>query len=169
MAALSSFAMAAMAAGSVISAASALQQGEMAAKQASAQADLLRQQGERERELGLQQEEDYRRQQSRRMASRRAILGGSGVEGGSGSPLYTSMDMSGEIELQALRIRSGAETAKDAAFKQAALTEWGGQAAKRNSYLRAGGSLLSGIGQTYGTFYPRTPTQAPPTPPQGPK
>lgn len=138
-----------MAAGAVVSAVGAIQQGQMAAKQANMQADLLNQQAAQEREIAEQESDDYRARMSRAMASRRAILGGSGVEPGAGSPLLVSEDMARDVEYQALKIRSGGLRAEDALRKQAALTRWGGQAEKRASYVRAGASLLGGIGNAY--------------------
>jgi len=155
-----STAMAIMAGGAALSAASAIQQGQIASKQANAQAALMQQQADRVIEIGKQDEEDYRRKASREMASRRAILGGSGVEIGSGSPLLVSEDMAGEIELQARRLRAGAGAEATNLRNQAALTRWGGQAEKRSSFVRAGASLLGGIGNAYsarGTTVGQTP------------
>lgn len=160
MAALSTIAMAAMAGGAVLSAASAIEQGQIAAKQASMQADLLNQQAQRQTEIAKADEDDYRRQMSREQASRRAILGGSGVVQGEGSPLLVSEDMAGEIELQARRIRNMGEDAARNLQKQGALVRWGGQAEKRASYTRAGASLLSGIGSAY-SVGSRLPGQKP--------
>ena len=122
----------------------AIQQGSSAAAQGGMQATLQQQQAERERQIGEQQSEDFRRQQSRIMASRRAMLGGSGVEAGAGSPLLVSEDMAGEIELQALRIRNNSAAVSSRLTSEAGLSRWAGRSEKRGSYTRAGASLLQG-------------------------
>lgn len=137
-------------AGAGLSAASALQQGEMAAKQSQFQATIMEQQAQRERELAAQAEDDFRRQQSRLMASRRAILGGSGVEPGEGSPLLTTEDMASEIEVQAQRIRAGGNVEATRLSQQAALERVRGKAERSGGYMRAGASLLSGAGMAFG-------------------
>jgi hypothetical protein len=153
-------AVALMAAGSVISAASAIQQGDIAAKQANAQAALLQQQADREKQVAQAEEEDFRRKQSRAMASRRAILGGSGTQLDTGSNLMVSEDFAAENELQALRIRNSGDAAKQKLEAEAGLTRWAGQAAKRSSYVRAGGALLGGLGQSFSVYSARVPQKS---------
>lgn len=148
------------AAGAAMTAASAIQQGKQAAQQASVQAQIMQQQADREREIGAANEEDYRREQSRLMASRRAILGGSGVESDTGSPLFVAEDMAGESELQALRIRNGGDVEAARMEQQADFVRLKGAHEQSNSYLRAGGSLLSGAGNVasaYGGYGRRVP------------
>lgn len=133
-----------------LSAVSALEQGQTAARQAQFQATIMEQQAAREKQLAEQAEDDYRRNQSRLMASRRAILGGSGVEPGEGSPLLTTEDMAGEIELQARRIRAGGVADSTRLMQQASLERARGKAERSGSYVRAGASLLSGAGMSFG-------------------
>lgn len=137
-------------AAALVSAYGAIQQGQAAQDQANYQATIQQQQADRERQIAAANEQDYRRQQSRLMASRRAILGGAGVDAGEGSTLLVSEDMASESELQALRIRNGGEVSATRLTQQAALTRMSGENAKTGGYSRAGASLLQGAGYAYG-------------------
>ena len=141
-------ALGAAAAGSALSAAGALKQGSAAAAASDFQADVLRQQAEQEQRVAASNERDFRRDQSRLMASRRAAQGASGVESSSGSPLLVTEDFAAETELQAQRIRQGGEITSNRLMDQAALTRAEGKNAKSASFFSAGDSLLSGIGRT---------------------
>jgi len=166
--------------GSAVSAIGAIRQGQAASNEANyraqlaeqqaavtrQQAEITRQQAEREKVVGRQSEEDFRREQSRLMAARRARFGAAGVEQGSGSPLLVSEDFASEVELQALRIRSGADTAVTRLEQQAQQQEYqagfqaaeaplyraSGKNAKTGGFLRAGSLLLSGAGRAYGAY-----------------
>jgi hypothetical protein len=84
------------------------------------------------------------------MASRRAILGGSGVEPGEGSPLLTTEDMASEIEVQARRIRAGGNMEATRLSQQADLERYRGKVERSGGYMRGGAALLSGAGMTFG-------------------
>lgn len=116
-------------------------QSRAASKQAEFQSAVQRQQADRERQIAAAQEEDFRRQQSRLLASSRAARGASGVQSGTGSPLLVAEDFAAETELQALRLRAGGDTQATRLEQQAALTRQGGRS-------RARSGLLSGIGRT---------------------
>ena len=92
-------------AGAAISGLAAVQQGRAAASQAKAQATVDRQVAASQRDQAAADESDFRRRQSGISAARRALLGATGVEAGSGSPLAVTEDRAAEIELAALRIR----------------------------------------------------------------
>ena len=130
-----------------VTAVSAISQGQAARSQARFQAAVNEQQAARERLISAGEEEDFRRRQSRLFAQRRAALGKSGVEIGTGSPLLVASDFAAEIELQALRIRSGGETRATRLEQQALLTRRAGRSAQRRGFLRAGASLLTGFAQ----------------------
>lgn len=150
----------AIGAAAVVSAAGAIMQGQQAQASANYQAQIMQQQADRERQVAAANEAGYRRQQDRLMASRRAILGGSGVEGGTGSPLMASQDMAGESELQALTIRNGGEASATRLTQQAALTRYQGNSAVTGSYFRAGASLLQGGAYAYGGGTGRFPSSS---------
>jgi len=128
-----------------VAAAGTVYQGQQAKKQADFQAEVQRQQAQREREIAAAQEGDFRRGQGRLMARRRAMMGGSGVEQSTGSPLLVSEDLTGETELQALRIRNGGETSATRLEQQAMLTSMAGNSARTASFFQAGSSLFHGF------------------------
>jgi len=132
-----------------LSAFSAVAQGFAAKQTADFQAGILRQQAERDRLQAASDEDDFRRNQSRVLAARRAALGASGVEASEGSPLLVSEDFAGEVELQALRIRSGGELTATRAEQQATLQRFQGRAARTSGFLRGGSLLLSGAGKVF--------------------
>lgn len=143
-------------AAAVIAAGAAVHQGVQASKAAKTQAKVQRQQAKRSRQEAASAEDDFRRQQSRVLAARRAALGASGVDPSTGSPLLVSEDFAGETELQALRIRSGGELRATRLEQQAGLTRFAGRTARTQSFLRGGSLLLSGSGRAFGA--PATPT-----------
>ncbi len=155
---------AAIVAGAAVSAFGALKQGQAAKEQgklqqelAGQQATVTEQQAQSERVVAGQQEGDFRRQQSALMARRRAILGGSGIDQATGSPLLVSEDFRRETELQALRIRAGGEIRATRLEQQAgfqrfegSLLRFAGDNALVAGRIRAGSSLLTGAGQAFG-------------------
>lgn len=146
--------------GAGVSAMGAIQQGKAAQQSANFQQQILnrqaetqRQQADRERQLAEQNETTFRRDQSRAMARRRAIMGGSGVDTSTGSPLLANDDFAGEVEFAALNIRNQGEVGATRLEQQAGLTEaegslaqLKGKQARQASFFRAGSSLLGGIG-----------------------
>jgi hypothetical protein len=141
---------AAAVASAAVGALSAIQQGRQQKQQSEFQAAVERQRAERERLIAASNEDDFRRQQSRLQASRRAALGGSGVESSTGSPLLVSEDFASEIELQALRIRNGGEVNATRAEQNAQLLQVQGRNAQTGGFFRAGGSLLRGAEKVFG-------------------
>jgi len=141
-----------------LSAAGSIFKGHREAKEAEAHADYKSavelQQAKRERQVTAVEEEDFRREQSRRLAQRRAAMGAGGFEAGTGSPLLAAEDFAAESELQAQRIRSGGDLRASRMEQQAGLTRTSGmmasRSAKRTGYARAGSSLLTGAVSAYG-------------------
>lgn len=135
--------------GTVASVVGAVTQGQAGKSDARSQAIVLQQQADRDREKAAADEEDFRRNQSRVLAARRAAMGASGVEQGAGSPLLVSEDFARETELNALRIRSGGELRATRAEQQAQLQRRKGKAAGRAGFIRGGALLLSGAGKVF--------------------
>jgi len=133
----------------VVGAAGAISSGMAASKQSKFQSAVMQQQADRERQEATQREEDFRREQSRLMARRRALGGATGVEMGTGSPLLASEDFAGEVELQALRLRSGGELSATRLEQSAALERAAGRNARTGGFFRAGSSLLTGAGKVF--------------------
>lgn len=102
-------------------------------KQAKTEANILRDQAERERQQAAADSQQFKDQQARVLAQRRAILGGSGVDLSSGSPLLAAEDFAGEVELEALKIRNGGDVRSSRLEQQAQLTIARGNAAAQQS------------------------------------
>lgn len=135
--------------GAIASVVGAVQAGSAAKAQANTEARIEIQRAERERRQSEADEEDFRRNQARVLASRRAALGASGVEQSTGSPLLVSEDFAGEVELNALRIRSGGELRATRAEQQAQLQRRKGSAARAAGFVRGGSLLLQGAGKVF--------------------
>lgn len=136
--------------GAVTGAVGAVSSGVSAQRQMDFQAGILRQQRDSEIAAAADREEDFRRQQARQMASRRALMGATGVEATEGSPLLVSEDLAGEVELQALRLRHGGQVVSDRLEQQARLQQFAGRSAQREGFMRGGALLLSGAGNSFG-------------------
>lgn len=136
--------------GTAISAIGAIQQGQAASAQAGLQAGIFEQQATRDRQQAAADEADFRARQSRALAQRRAGLGASGVDPAAGSPLLVSEDFAGEVELAALRIRTGGEVRATRLEQKALLERFTGRAARRGGFVRGGALLLTGTGKTFG-------------------
>ena len=136
--------------GALVSAMGEAAQGQAAKGQAKFEAAVQQQQATRERQVAAGEERDFRRSQSALLARRRAVLGASGIDLSSGSPLLATSDFAREAELQAQRIRAGGATRATRLEQQAQLTKAAGVGAVEGSYLRAGSSLLSGAGRAFG-------------------
>ena len=136
--------------GTALQAIGAVQKGQAEQSQANFQAQILQQQADRDRQVAAAKEEDFRAKQSRLLARRRAVLGASGVEPASGSPLLVSEDFAGEVELQALRIREGGNISATRLEQQAALQRFQGRAARTAGFTRGGSLLITGAGKNFG-------------------
>ncbi len=131
---------------------SAIRQGNAAQASANLQAGVLQQQADATRNQSAADERDFRANQSRVLAARRAALGASGVSQASGSPLLVAEDFASEAELQALRIRGGGEIRATRAEQQAQLQRFQGRQARTSGFLRGGSLLLSGGAKAFGQF-----------------
>ena len=125
-----------------VAAAGTVYSGMQANQQAKTQAAIMRQQAERERLQAEADEQEFRDQQQREMARRRAILGGAGIEAGTGSALLASEDFAGEAELQALKIRNGGDVRATRLQQQASLVRAKGRADQTGSLFRAGSLMI---------------------------
>lgn len=135
--------------GAAISAIGAIRKGGAERRQADFQSTILRQQAAQTRRQAEGAEEDFRRQQARLFATRRAALGGSGVQPATGSPLLGSEDFASEVELSARRIRGGGELQATRLEQQAALEKFRGREARTAGFVRGGSLLVSGAGKAF--------------------
>ena len=137
-----------------------IMQGNQAAGQAAdeaaaldTQATVIEQSAQQAREAARIEASDFRRKMSRQFAARRAAMGASGVDLSSGSVLLAVDDFAREAKLQELRIRYGGEVQATRALQQADLIRanagrrrTAGGNAQTMGFMRAGASLLKGIG-----------------------
>lgn len=133
-------------AGAAVSAVGAIQQGEAANAAAKFEADQLRQQAERDRQIARQEAEDYSNQEARQRARFRALQAGSGTTL-EGTPLAVLGDLAEEAELQAQRTIASGATAANRAEGSARLRLFEGRNAQQAGYLRAGSTLLTAASQ----------------------
>lgn len=126
--------------------------GVQAKDQADTQAKIYRQQATYARQQAAENEAEYRKRQDRLMATRRALMGGAGIEGGTGSSLLASEDFASEAALQALKIRQGGTVEASRLEQQGSLLQQSGSAAQTSGFMRGGALLLSGAGNTYSNW-----------------
>ena len=131
------------------SAIGSIQQGKAERQQAEFQARVARQQAASEKQISADQERDYRKSQSARLAEIRASMGASGTDTSTGTPLLSLADFEGETERNALRIRSGGEIRSRRLEEQAGFYGAAGRSAQRTGYARAGSSLLTGFAKAF--------------------
>jgi hypothetical protein len=130
--------------GAAAGAAGGISQAQAAKKQADFQANVSAQQAEQERLAASEQERDYRKAQSDRLAQIRASMGASGTDTSTGTTLLAISDFEGESERNALRIRSGGDIRASRLEQQGSLYRMAGKSQQSAGYGRAGSSLLSG-------------------------
>jgi hypothetical protein len=142
--------------GGAISTVGMIQQGQAAGSQAAFQAGvaqnnatIAQQQATRARQQARIDSQDYSRQQSDLMASRRALLGTTGGDAGAGSALAVSSDFAGESKLNAMRIMNQGDVNANRLEQevmnqksQAGLYGMQGRQAVKSSYYKAGGNLF---------------------------
>ena len=121
-----------------------IKQGQAAQAAAQAQAAVLAQQAARDRQIAAAAAEDQRRADTQFKSKRRALLGGAGIEIGTGSPLLVDADIAKEAELSAQRILVGGEVTARRREQQAQLSILEGRGARTASLIQAGGALLRG-------------------------
>jgi len=141
--------------GAAISTVGIIQQGQAAGSQAAFQAGvaqnnatIAQQQATRARQQARIDSQDYSRNQSDLMASRRSLF--TGVEKGVGSDLAVSSDFAGESKLNAMRIMNQGEVNANRLEQevmnqkgQAGLYGMQGRQAVKSSYMKAGGNLFT--------------------------
>lgn len=126
-----------------------ISQGQAEKKQNNFQARVAEQQSDSENRIAGDQERDYRKSQSAKLAEIRASLGASGTDTSTGTPLISLADFEGETELNARRIRSGGEIRSRRLDQEAEFSRDAAINAERRGYGRAGASLLSGVGESF--------------------
>ena len=142
--------------GTAVSGMGMLQSGQASASQMGFQAAVANnnaivaaQQRDRALKTAELDAKDFARQQGDLMATRRSLIGDTGAQATTGSPLAVSADFAGESAYNAAKIRNqGFVTAnrleQEIRNKQGQSMLYGaqGQQAKTSSYFKAGGSLF---------------------------
>lgn len=136
--------------GAAVSAYAQIKQGEQAAAVGKYNARVAEQQATSARQAAAVEAENKRRQYDRILGTQRALYGRSGVIGSEGSPLLVMMQSEEEAALDVARVRYGGTAQAYGLEAEARLQRFQGRAAKRASYLKATGTMLSGVGQAYG-------------------
>lgn len=137
------------AAGTLLSAYSTYQQGQI--EKATADYNARTQEVAAD-QADLEAREEIRRIRSQnrsQLAARRAAIGASGAVGFAGSPLAVLGEEAGRLELQALDFARSAEAQRRRGYAQAAQTRFAGRQARRAANIGTGATLLSGAAKTY--------------------
>jgi hypothetical protein len=135
--------------GGLLGAAGALSAGNAAASQGNLQAEMLRRDAARIKEIGERDAADFRRKTSGLLATRRAEGGGSGLQQ-SGTFSDVSANVASEAEYQRLKILSGAADASAKTNAEAILAKTAGQNKKKASRFRAAAMVASAGSQMFG-------------------
>jgi hypothetical protein len=141
MAFLAPFAPAIAVLGIVTSAVGAIRAGKAAKIQADLRAAALRQEAESAAAAAAEAEEDFRIEQSRIGAARRAAFARSGVVPTAGSPLLVGEEIARRVQYAALRIRTGFDPKILRSKQEARFEEFTGRAAGQAGFIRAGALL----------------------------
>lgn len=137
-------------AGSVMGAIGQMNAGKAEAQAARYNAQVNEMNAAAERDKAAVEADDFRRANSRKVASSIAARGASGVDLGSGTPLMVSEDVVREIELGASRIGHDGATKSTAYKNQATLDRAKARNASAAGRIMAGSTLLSGAARAFG-------------------
>jgi len=138
--------------GAALSAVAAISSGKAQSDANEFNAEMAQQQAERERQIAARDAADYRRRNSRVLAASRARRAGGGVAT-QGSPLLVDEATAAESELGAQDIFAGGAANAYGYRQQAALFRSRASGARAGSFLKAGGTLLTGASEAdYGNF-----------------
>jgi len=135
-----------------VSAYSQIKQGQQAEGVGRYNAQVAEQQATSARQAAAVDAENKRRQMDRILGTQRARYGASGVIGSEGSPLLVMMQSEEEAALDVARVRYGGEAQAYGLESEAKLQRFRGTAAKRQGYLGATGSILTGVAGAGGAF-----------------
>ena len=138
--------------GAAASAYGAVQSGRDAQKTANLQASILEQNAEAERQAAAASASQFAKDDARDAARLRALICGTGLQSGTGTPLLVQEDRAAESELQRLKILHGGETAATSLRSQGTLARAEGAAARRKGLYEGASRLLTGGANVYGAY-----------------
>ncbi len=140
----------ALAAGTGLKVAGALQEGRAEGQAADFNARVARQQARGERDNAAAEASDYRRGEMRKLSASRTARLATGVTM-AGSPLLVDEATVREVALGSSRIAHGGTVRGMRLDQDAMLSKMQGKAARTASYYKAGTSLLNGATSWAGT------------------
>ena len=127
----------------VFTAVGQVQAGKAAKNEANYKKNVAQQQAQREREVAAQQADDFIREQSDKLAHRRATIGGRGGPGRSESLVVE--DFESDAQYKASLIRDQGEASATRLDQSASLLGYQGKNAQTGSYWDAGGTVGSAV------------------------
>lgn len=128
-----------------LQAAGTIAKGNAAAKPSKLQAELLRRQAERAKQVATARAEQIRRQRSRKDARLRARLYASGIDAGSGSALLSLESRAGDAELAALTEINEGHYQSEILDRKAGLSNFRGEQMKLDSRRKAASTFLLAV------------------------
>jgi hypothetical protein len=131
--------------GTASAAIGAVRAGKAVEAQEKLRADALRQEAESAAVAAAEAEEDFRIEQSRIGAARRAAFARSGVVPTAGSPLLVSEEIARRVQHAALRIRTGFDPEILRLKQEARLREFTGSTARQAGLIKGFATLGSGL------------------------
>lgn len=141
-----------MAAGAVISAIGAIQQGQATKAAADFNSKVNEQNAQIARQNANDQAAQAERERYLRLGAIKAAAGASGGSSGTGSVLDVLADTAAQGELEIQQIRYRGELAARGYTNTATLDTYSGETAQRTSYFKAGSELLSGGSKAYSAY-----------------
>lgn len=139
--------------GAVTSAYGAYAQGQAQGAAMDAQAKIYEAQAADSQRRAAREERLMREQGSRIKGRQRAVLGASGVNLSTGSPMDTIADTQRSIEMDAWTIRENAGRESWGYQSQASISKAGASNARQAGYFGAGSNLLTGAGMVADKWY----------------
>jgi hypothetical protein len=131
----------------------------------TAAADYQKRVAEQQQNAALQAgtlaEQNQRDQNRRQQAALRARIGMSGAVEDVGAPLMAVEESARNAELNARAIRWGTETRAAGFHAEAVGQGFAGLLARRQGYVGAGASILTGLGKAYATYRSNQPSSTP--------
>ncbi len=141
-----------MAAGAVMSAIGAIQQGQAAKKAADYNSAIATQNSAIARQNAADKAHQADRETYLRLGSIRANQGASGGAAGEGSVLDVIGDVAAQSELEKQHIIYQGELQARGFQNESTLDTFAGETQQNTSYWKAGGELLSGASKTYSAY-----------------
>lgn len=136
-------------ASAALTAVSAIQQGQNAKKAAEYQATVQEQNAQRAQDIARINAQHRAIQDSATMASQRALLGGGGFEGNTGTPLLVQAATAGRAEQARLTVLNQGDAESIRLLSQAELNRLQGRNAAAEGLSKGGALLLSGVSKAF--------------------